>query len=252
MSQLDYGNRGRQPAKNRVLVLVLCVVILCMVSFALGIMVGKSGSETASVPQPPPVPQKAPIPPQPQSVVAQPPVVEAAPEKVAEPVAQAAVDADAAPVADPLKELLPEPEQMPLGSGINQPTLQPVTLPNAEPPAAPDRLVEQPVVAKTAERAPQTVEPPVPVVAPTVTSDVSAPHYVVQVASFKKNSDAVALQKKLSTNFPVQVRKVDLGAKGVWYRVLVGPAASSDEAKELLVRLQQKAKLSGFIKKVSS
>jgi cell division septation protein DedD len=61
--------------------------------------------------------------------------------------------------------------------------------------------------------------------------------YAVQVASERSAADAHAVFRTLQAKFPNQlggrepiVRRTDLGAEGIYYRVIVGPFASIEEA----------------------
>ena len=61
--------------------------------------------------------------------------------------------------------------------------------------------------------------------------------YAVQVTSQHSEADAKASFKELRAKFPNQlsgrepiIRRADLGAKGVYYRAMVGPFASMEEA----------------------
>jgi sporulation related protein len=61
--------------------------------------------------------------------------------------------------------------------------------------------------------------------------------YVVQLSSQKSESDAQAVFRSLQAKFPNElgdrkpiVRRADLGSKGVFYRTMVGPFSSSQEA----------------------
>jgi cell division septation protein DedD len=55
--------------------------------------------------------------------------------------------------------------------------------------------------------------------------------YIIQVASVQKIDGAQDLIGRLSKNgYPAFVEKTDLGSKGVWYRVYVGPFASKSAA----------------------
>jgi cell division septation protein DedD len=61
--------------------------------------------------------------------------------------------------------------------------------------------------------------------------------YAVQVSSQRSEAEAQAAFKALQAKFPTQlgsreavVRRADLGSKGVYYRALVGPFGSMDEA----------------------
>ena len=74
---------------------------------------------------------------------------------------------------------------------------------------------------------------------------VSAGGYTVQVTSERSESNAQAALQTLQVKYPNQlrgrqpiIRRFDLGAKGIYYRVLVGPFASADEAAGLCSRLK--------------
>ncbi|HKS86038.1 MAG TPA: SPOR domain-containing protein, partial [Pseudolabrys sp.] len=67
----------------------------------------------------------------------------------------------------------------------------------------------------------------------------------VQVSSQRSEAEAQAAFRGLQAKFPNQlggrqpvIHKVDLGAKGTYYRAMVGPFASSNEAVELCTSLK--------------
>ncbi|HTZ02944.1 MAG TPA: SPOR domain-containing protein, partial [Xanthobacteraceae bacterium] len=69
--------------------------------------------------------------------------------------------------------------------------------------------------------------------------------YAVQVTSQRSEADAEAEFRALRTKFPTQlgghepiVRRADLGAKGVFYRALVGPYASAEQAAAMCSSLK--------------
>ena len=69
--------------------------------------------------------------------------------------------------------------------------------------------------------------------------------YVVQVGSKKNQTDALAsfadMQQKypsLLANYRPMVQKADLGAKGVWYRLRIGPIADKTAASKLCTQLK--------------
>jgi len=69
--------------------------------------------------------------------------------------------------------------------------------------------------------------------------------YVVQVASQKNEADAQAAYRALQGKYPAVlgshssfVKRADLGEKGVFYRAMVGPFASKDEATQLCGNLK--------------
>jgi cell division septation protein DedD len=78
---------------------------------------------------------------------------------------------------------------------------------------------------------------------PAVADAASAPSgsgYSVQVTSQRSEAEAQAAFRSLRAKYPDQlsgrqpiIRRADLGSKGVYYRALVGPFASADEAAGL-------------------
>jgi hypothetical protein len=69
---------------------------------------------------------------------------------------------------------------------------------------------------------------------------VSTGGYLVQVASQRNEADAQASFRVLQGKFPsvlgsrtLLVKRADLGAKGVYYRAMVGPFGSSEEASRV-------------------
>ena len=61
--------------------------------------------------------------------------------------------------------------------------------------------------------------------------------YAVRVASERSAADAHAVFRTLQAKFPNQlggrepiVRRTDLGAEGIYYRAIIGPFASTEEA----------------------
>lgn len=69
--------------------------------------------------------------------------------------------------------------------------------------------------------------------------------YAVQVTSQRTEAEAQAEFRALKAKFPSQlgsreplIRRADLGAKGVYYRALVGPFASADQATTMCSSLK--------------
>jgi cell division septation protein DedD len=69
--------------------------------------------------------------------------------------------------------------------------------------------------------------------------------YAVQVASESNAADARTVFRTLQTKFPKQlgkrepiVRRTDLGAKGIYYRAMVGPFASMEDATRMCSTLK--------------
>jgi cell division septation protein DedD len=74
---------------------------------------------------------------------------------------------------------------------------------------------------------------------PTQSAPVASGGYLVQVSSQKNEADAQASFRALQGKFPnvlgsksPVIRRADLGEKGVYYRAMVGPFGSSDEASQ--------------------
>ncbi|MBN9039979.1 MAG: hypothetical protein BGP05_21265 [Rhizobiales bacterium 62-47] len=118
--------------------------------------------------------------------------------------------------------------------------------PNAAPsPAAPatTRAAPAPTVAVPIALAPQNSNAAHTQVASTNPTQAAPAAttggYVVQVSSQRNEADARASFKALQAKFPSSlasrsplIKRADLGAKGVYYRAMVGPFASSDEASQ--------------------
>jgi len=67
----------------------------------------------------------------------------------------------------------------------------------------------------------------------------------VQVSSQRSEAEAQAAFRDLQAKYPSQlgsrqavIHKVDLGAKGTYYRAMIGPFANSSEAGELCSSLK--------------
>ncbi len=155
-------------------------------------------------------------------------------------------------------------EAAPLGSGINlaPEEAQAIKEATAQPPID---LPAQPIIVKakkaetvSSSNRERVVDAVAPVVAtaaegsgkqttavPTVA--VNGTH-AVQIGSFNSAGDAIALkQKMLKMDYPAFVVEADLGEKGLWYRVRVGPYADSNKAKQMQKLLEDKEKIKGFV-----
>ncbi|MDQ6999478.1 MAG: SPOR domain-containing protein [Mariprofundus sp.] len=72
--------------------------------------------------------------------------------------------------------------------------------------------------------------------------------YRIQLASFRTQSDAMRVQQQLSqAGFPALIHKVDLGSKGLWYRIYAGPYHSKPAAEADQKKIGEKIKLNGFL-----
>jgi len=77
------------------------------------------------------------------------------------------------------------------------------------------------------------------------TAGVNSAGYLVQVSSQRNEADAQASYRALQGKFPAVlgshapvIKRADLGDKGVYYRALVGPFGSSDEASQFCGNLK--------------
>ena len=229
----------RRMEKKQALILLVLIVAVALVSFALGGMGGRGGR-----PAPMPVAVTSP-----RMPVTPAPAAGAA-ATAASPAAPASGDAASPSGGEHLTfyDTLPKGQQPPLGSGINLP---PSAKGTAQAPA------ENPPAVKPQQ--PRTVASPPPAAKPakTVTSEPAAAPaatahgaYVVQVASFKAASDAQRLRKRLTgRHFPAFAQEANLGAKGVWHRVLVGPFATVAAATTAANRLRAEEHLPAMVKK---
>jgi cell division protein FtsN len=123
---------------------------------------------------------------------------------------------------------------------------------------APPKSLTPPVTAPAKETAKVAAGPAKPVaVAPKAKPEVAKPApaaatpapatgsgYVVQIGSYKSEADATAAFNIFKTRNPAllggfspNVKRVDLGAKGVWYRLRVGSFADKDGAVALCSRM---------------
>jgi len=82
-------------------------------------------------------------------------------------------------------------------------------------------------------------------IAPASTAAPSSGGYLVQVSSQKNEADAQSSYRVLQGKFPSVlgphspvIKRADLGDKGVYYRAMVGPFGSSEEASQLCSSLK--------------
>jgi hypothetical protein len=68
---------------------------------------------------------------------------------------------------------------------------------------------------------------------------------MVQISSQRNEADAQASYRAMQSKFPAVlgshapiIRRADLGDKGVYYRAMVGPFGTSDEAAQLCTALK--------------
>ncbi len=138
-----------------------------------------------------------------------------------------------------------------------------------EPSVTPEATVTQPVESQVASREPIETESvsepantqpaastvPVPTPAPANTSPATTPAmagvttgtHLVQVGAFRSNDEAMTFYNRLvskhgtfvSSKSP-DVQRADLGAKGIYYRLRIGPFASKDAAASYCTSLKER------------
>lgn len=220
MRQVPSRSQRRIEKKQAVILFVLMLAV-SLVSFVLGFMVGRATAPTDS------------------SEVLQAPLRMPV-DKRGEADAEGAVGGEGKPVdmAESLTfyDTLPIAGQSPLGSGINRPAAK--TNPSVQ-----EATVSVPPPEKT------SVEPQIasPATAPRIHP---AGTHVVQVASFRSAEEAERLRGRLEAKgYTVFLEKGDLGSKGVWHRVLVGPFAGEADAGQVVERLKKEERLSALVRK---
>ena len=174
---------------------------------------GAAAAPARAVPAPPP---QAPAP------RAAPPLARASADT-------ATVDAEQdQPPAAPARAAPPVRQAAPAANSHAPLSLNPNAAPARAPaPAAPTRTASLPPPAAASN------------------ANAGGPGSYVQVSSQRSESEAQSAFRALQTKFPSQlgsrqslVHKVDLGAKGTYYRAMVGPFATANEAAELCSSLK--------------
>ncbi len=160
------------------------------------------------------------------------------------------------PVAAAPAPPLPMPAPAPVRQAPAQAAGNPPVVTNPAPPPRPAEAQAAPPAQRTnavvSRNAPLSLNPnAAPERAPMRTAAAAAPApaaaathsgggYAVQVSSQRSEAEAEAAFRSLQAKFPEQlggrqalIHKVDLGAKGTYYRAMVGPFANAYEAGEL-------------------
>ena len=213
MVQAVVTRSQRRLERKQVVLIVVLILAVAGVSFSLGVLFGQSSaslSGASAEAEKPVLPMVTKVVPPP------PPVPEAVPEKLT------------------FYDNLPKGNQAPLGSGINLPPEQKKT----------PQEVKKKAVVKPASLPSKPL--PKPVAASAVATDGA---FVVQVASFRTSEDAGKLAERLKVyQLATFVESVDLGEKGVWHRVLVGPYVNREKADQTTRLLREKERLSALVR----
>ena len=224
----------RRSEKKQSFVFIAFLFTVAIVCFASGFMVGRNTAPNIVAP-----------------VMAE--------ESTRKPIAQKpAVDAEAKQEKEAEKltfyEALPKGEQQPLGTGINLPPQETQPEPAViKQVAVPPEKVKQAIPEKVFETA--KVEQPAPKPAAVAKpskpkSDPATTRYILQVASFPQPDEAGKLLGKLTRGgYDVYVQQTDLGSKGVWYRVYVGPITGKSKATAMQGKIEKEFKVKPLLRK---
>ncbi|MGE0612435.1 MAG: SPOR domain-containing protein, partial [Hyphomicrobiales bacterium] len=206
------------------------------------------GASSAPAPQQPAaaVPAEAPEAPRkvrtllvrPDGTLVQPTAEQPAP---AQPAPAPVASAEPAPAAAPLP--LPPATPAPAAAEPVRPTMLGAPAATAEPAAAPAPAAQVPPPLSKPSPPPVAVASAPP--APTPQASAGSGTYVVQVAARKSQADALAafadLQQKypdLLSGYRPMIQRADLGDRGVWYRLRVGPMNEKTAAADLCTKLK--------------
>jgi DedD protein len=218
MAQPVMSRSQRRIEKKQTLLVLVLILVVAGVSFALGVMVGKKGG-------------------------ALPGMADSPVQEVRLPAATQVVPVPPAPEPEPVNETpkltfydnLPKGDQAPLGSGINLPPEESGSVTTGKA-TAEKAVVKRPTPKAKAQEAPPATSP--------------KGAFVVQVASFRTVEDAQKLQAKLAKHGLASFHeRVNLGQKGVWYRVLTGPYAERPAADQVVAMLKAEERLSALVRK---
>jgi len=238
----------RRMEKRQAVILLVLVLVVSLASFTLGVIVGRRGAER-DLAQKFQQTEKVLVTHAPAPITS--PVTEPNSEKGAEVSAgEPATEETKLTFYDDLAK-----ETAPLGSGIN---LAPVAEKKDMTVQPPIDLPKQPIikreVATVAAVDAKAMQNKSVTALAEVTTATGLPKVVekgthaVQIGSFGVAGDAIAFkQKMVNKGYPAYVAEADLGKKGLWYRVRIGPYQDSSAAKTAQKYLEEKEKIKGFV-----
>jgi SPOR domain len=142
---------------------------------------------------------------------------------------------------------VPDAAAAPAASGAARAQSRPAAVPRAAAPAAGGGAAPMSIVPAQGDAAPAPPPRPrtaVASTAPSATPSSGGSSYA-QVTSRRTEGEAQTEFRALEARFPTQlsgrepvIRRADLGEKGIYYRALVGPFASTEEAAQLCSSLK--------------
>jgi cell division septation protein DedD len=258
MMQTETKTRTQRRLEKRQAIIILALLLLVsLLSFVLGVTTGRRGAErdfarqvkdqqeTVRIVQvPAAVPLPAPAAPQTEGQ-----------RREKDTLLDAVVENARLSFYDDLVR-----DSSPLGSGINQPPPVESRPPVSQPPL---ELADQPIVVRDSgtqmlaqapapeqqppqqQALPAVVTPSADQILPPATAQGS---HVVQVGSFGSAADAASLrQRMLDKGYPAFLAEANLGERGIWYRVRIGPYADADTAGVAYQIILDREKIEGLI-----
>ena len=138
-------------------------------------------------------------------------------------------------------------------TAASEPPAAPTGIPKSGPPI---QVIKQDAVTMT-KPAPNTPKTPLPApnlnpqeaLAPTSSND-TAEHYVVQVAAFKNRQDADRLKANFALKGLDAVVVLVNQQNNTWYRVMLGPFVSRDEAMRIQGVVSRTEHINGMVRRV--
>lgn len=225
MTRQVVSRTQRRMEKRQALMVLVLLLLTSLVSFSLGVMVGKGGDSDGVVEEQIAVRKPAPADP-----------------AESEPGQAVALKEDSVESELTFYDTLPQGQDNALGSGINLPPEpeKPVE-PAAEEVASAAPVKETAPAAKPAPARGEAAQPAAVAAKPAVQKPAATAvgDYLVQVASVKDRQGAVTLRNSMvAKGYAAFVEQADLGAKGVWHRVYAGPFSTRQDADRAVAALK--------------
>lgn len=235
MAQQVVSRSQRRMEKKQTLFMVSMLLVVGLVCFFLGVMVGRSGEQSLVAEEHLPI--------QKPLAATQNEVVDPKIEEILVP-PETSEEIQPSPLT--YHDTLAEGKQNGLGSGLNFPPEPARTEPAPEsisPPPVKAADPVKPVATPKPKSEPKPVAAPVVPVAPKPVARkpaaVASGSYLVQVAAVKQRQGAEGLRDRMKKKgYPAFVESADLGAKGTWYRVYAGPFGSKSDADQAVRSLK--------------
>ncbi len=216
MTQNVVSRSQRRMEKKQTLVMVALLLVVALVGFSLGVMVGRSGDQQLVAEERLPV---------------QEPMVA---DKGDAHKSQVASAGDAERPLLTFYETLEAHQQNALGSGINLAPSPTAAVPPPEPPVVAPKVETEPPAQPA-----RPVTTSAPLAAPTRPSASATGRYLVQVASVQNQEGAEGLRDRMKNQgYEAFVEKVDLQARGIWHRVYAGPFVTREDADQAVESLK--------------